>query len=102
MVLDTIEIQDVRVLSETVFANMQARFRQEQERVAREAELAKERFIRREEAEAERQIALTRLATAVDGANPFGYIAAAVEGVMGLARSAGLHVPTAPKKDPPI
>lgn len=63
VVLDTIEIQDVRVLSETVFANMQARFRQEQERVAREAELAKERFIRREEAEAERQIALTRLAT---------------------------------------
>ncbi|HYO53243.1 SPFH domain-containing protein [Archangium sp.] len=63
VVLDTIEIQDVRVLSETVFANMQARFRQEQERVAREAELAKERFIRREEAEAERQISLTRLAT---------------------------------------
>jgi hypothetical protein len=30
--------------------------------------------------------------TAVDGANPFGYIAAAVEGVMGLARSAGLEV----------
>jgi flotillin len=63
VVLDTIEIQDVRVLSETVFANMQARFRQEQERVAREAELGKERFIRREEAEAERQISLTRLAT---------------------------------------
>jgi flotillin len=63
VVLDTIEIQDVRVLSETVFANMQARFREEQERVAREAELSKERFIRREEAEAERQIALTRLAT---------------------------------------
>ncbi len=37
--------------------------------------------------------------TAVDGANPFGYIAAAVEGVMGLARSAGLQVPTASKKD---
>ena len=30
--------------------------------------------------------------TAVDGANPFGYIAAAVEGVMGLARSAGLEL----------
>lgn len=63
VVLDTIEIQDVRVLSETVFANMQARFRQEQERVAREAELGKERFIRQEEAEAERQISLSRLAT---------------------------------------
>ena len=34
--------------------------------------------------------------TAVDGANPFGYIAAAVEGVMGLARSAGLEVPKRP------
>ena len=31
--------------------------------------------------------------TAVDGANPFGFIAAAVEGVMGLARSAGFKVP---------
>jgi hypothetical protein len=31
--------------------------------------------------------------TAVDGANPFGYVAAAVEGVMGLARSAGLELP---------
>ena len=41
--------------------------------------------------------------TAVDGANPFGFIAAAVEGVMGLARSAGLQVPTpAPKKDAPV
>ena len=30
--------------------------------------------------------------TAIDGANPFGYIAAAVEGVMGLARSAGLDL----------
>ena len=35
--------------------------------------------------------------TAIDGANPFGYVAAAVEGVMGLARSAGLELP---KKDP--
>jgi hypothetical protein len=31
--------------------------------------------------------------TAVDGANPFGFVAAAVEGVMGLARSAGLKLP---------
>jgi hypothetical protein len=36
--------------------------------------------------------------TAVDGANPFGYIAAAVEGVMGLARSAGLDLPKAPTR----
>ncbi len=62
VVIDTIEIQDVRVLSATVFENMQARYRREQERQAREAELAKERFLRREEAEAERVIALTKLA----------------------------------------
>ncbi len=62
VVIDTIEIQDVRVLSATVFENMQARYRRDQERQAREAELAKERFLRREEAEAERVIALTKLA----------------------------------------
>ncbi|XXF80351.1 SPFH domain-containing protein [Myxococcaceae bacterium GXIMD 01537] len=61
VVLDTIEIQDVRVLSGTVFENMQARYRREQERQAREAELAKELFVRREEAESERQISLSRL-----------------------------------------
>ncbi|MBJ6762015.1 SPFH domain-containing protein [Myxococcaceae bacterium JPH2] len=62
VLLDTIEIQDVRVLSSTVFENMQARYRREQERQAREAELAKERFVRREETEAERQWNLQRLA----------------------------------------
>ncbi|MCE9668136.1 SPFH domain-containing protein [Myxococcus stipitatus] len=61
VLLDTIEIQDVRVLSSTVFENMQARFRREQERQAREAELAKERFVHREETEAERQLSLQRL-----------------------------------------
>ncbi|MCP3165699.1 SPFH domain-containing protein [Myxococcus qinghaiensis] len=61
VLLDTIEIQDVRVLSSTVFENMQARFRREQERQAREAELAKERFVHREETEAERQLNLQRL-----------------------------------------
>ena len=35
--------------------------------------------------------------TAVDGANPFGYIAAAVDGVMGLARAAGLKLPDGEK-----
>jgi flotillin len=35
--------------------------------------------------------------TAVDGANPFGYIAAAVQGVLGLARSAGLELPRPPE-----
>ncbi|WP_338864991.1 SPFH domain-containing protein [Myxococcus stipitatus] len=61
VLLDTIEIQDVRVLSSTVFENMQARYRREQERQAREAELAKERFVHREETEAERQLSLQRL-----------------------------------------
>ncbi|MCP3057453.1 SPFH domain-containing protein [Myxococcus sp. K38C18041901] len=61
VLLDTIEIQDVRVLSSTVFENMQARFRREQERQAREAELAKERFVHREETEAERQLSLQKL-----------------------------------------
>ncbi|WP_208718795.1 SPFH domain-containing protein [Corallococcus sicarius] len=62
VLLDTIEIQDVRVLSATVFEHMQARFRREQERQAREAELAKERFVRREETEGERVLNLQRLA----------------------------------------
>lgn len=63
VVIDTIEVQDVRVLSRAVFANMQARFRQEQEQKAREAELQKERAVRLSEAEAQRQIELTKVAT---------------------------------------
>ena len=62
VVMDTVEIQDVRVLSEAVFANMQARFRKEQERAAREAALTTERAVKLGEAEAERTIELTRLA----------------------------------------
>lgn len=38
--------------------------------------------------------------TAVDGANPFGYIAAAVEGVMGLARATGLEGPSGARRRP--
>ena len=30
--------------------------------------------------------------TAIDGANPFGYVAAAVQGVLSLAKSAGLDL----------
>jgi regulator of protease activity HflC (stomatin/prohibitin superfamily) len=63
VVIDTIEIQDVRVLSQAVFANMQARFRQEQEQKAREAELQKERAVKLGEAEAQRQIELAKVAT---------------------------------------
>lgn len=63
VVLDTIEIQDVRVLSPTVFNNMQAPYRQEQERRAREAELAREEAIKQHETENERVIALQKLAS---------------------------------------
>jgi uncharacterized membrane protein YqiK len=61
IVLDTIEIQNVRVLSPAVFSNMQARYRKEQERHAREAALATERAIQLAEAEAGRAIELTKL-----------------------------------------
>lgn len=61
VVIDTIEIQDVRVLSSAVFSNMQARFRQEQEQKAREASLQTERAIKQVEAEASRTIELTKL-----------------------------------------
>ena len=37
--------------------------------------------------------------TAIDGANPFGFVAAAVDGVMSLARSAGLKLPQPPAED---
>lgn len=62
LVIDSIEIQDVRVLSPTMFASMQARYRQEQERKAREAEVARERAVLLNEAEAEREVSLSRLA----------------------------------------
>ena len=61
LVVDTVEIQDVRVMSQQVFANMQARFRQEQERVAREAELSKERAVKLDEAGSEQEIELSRV-----------------------------------------
>lgn len=63
VVVDTIEIQDVRVLSGAVFANMQARFRSEQERVAREAELARDRAVKTGEASTEREVELSRVAS---------------------------------------
>lgn len=66
LVVDTIEIQDVRVLSAQVFANMQAPYRHEQERVAREAELAKLRLIKADETATEREVELTRVAAATE------------------------------------
>jgi regulator of protease activity HflC (stomatin/prohibitin superfamily) len=62
VIVDTIEIQDVKVTSAQVFANMQARFRQEQERLAREAELVKLRAIKLNEASTEREVELSRVA----------------------------------------
>jgi hypothetical protein len=58
IVMDTVEIQDVRVLSEAVFENMQAAFRKEPERTAREAALNTERALKIGEAEAQRVVAL--------------------------------------------
>jgi regulator of protease activity HflC (stomatin/prohibitin superfamily) len=66
VVVDTIEIQDVRVLSGQVFSNMQARFRLDQERVAREAELSKERAVRTDETSTERQLELAKVAAATE------------------------------------
>ncbi len=63
VVVDTIEIQDVRVLSAQVFANMQARFRHDQERMAREAEVAKDRTLKLGEATANREIELSAVAS---------------------------------------
>jgi flotillin len=61
VIVDTIEIQDVRVLSGQVFQNMQARFRLAQEQVAREAELSKERAVRTDETQTEREVELNKV-----------------------------------------
>ncbi|WP_438026335.1 SPFH domain-containing protein [Sorangium sp. So ce233] len=66
VLIDTIEIQDVRILSPAVFGHLQAHYRQEQERKAREASLLTERAVRQGEAEAQRAIELTKLAAEVE------------------------------------
>ncbi|WP_437989679.1 SPFH domain-containing protein [Sorangium sp. So ce145] len=66
VLIDTIEIQDVRILSPAVFGNLQAHYRQEQERKAREASLITERAVRQGEAEAQRAIELTKLSAEVE------------------------------------
>ncbi|WP_437902755.1 SPFH domain-containing protein [Sorangium sp. So ce327] len=66
VLIDTIEIQDVRILSPAVFGNLQAHYRQEQERKAREASLLTERAVRQGEAEAQRAIELTKLSAEVE------------------------------------
>ncbi|MBN1774001.1 MAG: SPFH domain-containing protein, partial [Deltaproteobacteria bacterium] len=53
VVLDTIEIQDVRILSEKVFADLQAPFRAELELRARTAQVARDREVHLREGESE-------------------------------------------------
>lgn len=61
VVLDTVEIQNVRVLSNRVFANMQARYRADLATQARQAELDSERAIAAREADSKREIEMARL-----------------------------------------
>lgn len=56
VVIDTIEIQDVRILSDVVFANMQALFRNELALKARAAELEAEKAIAEKETRNQREI----------------------------------------------
>jgi flotillin len=63
VVLDTVEVQNVRVLSETVFNEMQARFRAELAMRARQAELESAREIATREAEATRSIEEAKIAS---------------------------------------
>lgn len=61
VVIDTIEIQDVRVLSESVFANMQALFRNQLLLQARDAELSTARAIAERETSNAKEIAESRI-----------------------------------------
>jgi flotillin len=66
VVIDTIEVQDVRVLSERVFADMQAPFRNQLAVEARLAELERERATEIREAEAARAIEEARAKAAAE------------------------------------
>lgn len=63
VILDTVEIQDVQVLSETVFQDMQARFRADLALRARMAEMESARDIATLEATSARQIEEARIAS---------------------------------------
>lgn len=65
VVLDSVEIQDVRVQSETVFRDMQAAFRARLATQAREAELARTEEIALKEAASSRAIEQARLSAEV-------------------------------------
>lgn len=62
VVIDTIEIQDVRILSNAVFANMQALFRNELALKARTAELEAAKAIAEKETRNQREIMEARIA----------------------------------------
>ena len=64
VVLDTVEIQDVRVLSETVFRDMQAEYRAQLAMRARQAELTRAQEIAAREAASTREIEVARIAAA--------------------------------------
>lgn len=61
IVIDTIEIQEVRVLSEAVFAAMQAPFRADLERNARQARAQADKDIATREADLSRQVEEARI-----------------------------------------
>ncbi|GMV18041.1 MAG: hypothetical protein HS104_25450 [Polyangiaceae bacterium] len=61
IVIDTIEIQEVRILSESVFAAMQAPYRAELERSARQARAQAEKDIATREADLSRQVEEARI-----------------------------------------
>ncbi|MEM9488886.1 MAG: SPFH domain-containing protein, partial [Myxococcota bacterium] len=61
VVLDTVEVQDVRVLSETVFRDMQAEYRAKLAMRARQAELSRAKEIATQEAISAREIEETKI-----------------------------------------
>jgi regulator of protease activity HflC (stomatin/prohibitin superfamily) len=66
VVIDTIEVQDVRVLSERVFESMQAPFRAEIDRAARQARAEAGRASSLAESEARRQVERAEIDRAAD------------------------------------
>lgn len=66
VVIDTIEIQDVRILSEKVFTNMQSEFRADLERRAREAKLEAAKSVALREAANQHAIAEARITSDVE------------------------------------
>ncbi len=62
VVIDTIEVQNVRILSEAVFHQMQASFRAELERRSKEAALSSQKSIQLQQAKDQREIERAKIA----------------------------------------